>query len=65
VTALKGAKVLLLKLTKAGDVDTVSIPKEFNNRFGRLRAARTGPDGALYITTTNGTDDKLLRVTPR
>jgi len=65
VTALKGAKVILLTLTPAGDVASVAIPKEFNNRFGRLRAARTGPDGALYITTTNGTDDKLLRVTPR
>ncbi|HEY7598070.1 MAG TPA: PQQ-dependent sugar dehydrogenase [Actinophytocola sp.] len=65
ITALKGAKVLLLTLTEAGDVASVAIPKEFNNRFGRLRAARTGPDGALYITTTNGSDDKLLRVTPR
>lgn len=65
VTALKGAKVLLLTLNEAGDVASVSIPKEFNNRFGRLRAARSGPDGALYITTTNGSDDKLLRVTPR
>ena len=65
VTALKGAKVILLTLTKAGDVASVSIPKEFNNKFGRLRAARTGPDGALYITTTNGSDDKLLRVTPK
>jgi glucose/arabinose dehydrogenase len=54
-----------LTLTEAGDVASVAIPKEFNNRFGRLRAARTGPDGALYITTTNGSDDKLLRVTPR
>ncbi len=65
VTALKGAKVLLMTLTKDGDVASVAIPKEFDNRFGRLRAARTGPDGALFITTTNGTDDKLLRVTPR
>ncbi len=65
ITALKGAKVLLLTLTKAGDVASVAIPKEFNNKFGRLRAARSGPDGALYITTTNGSDDKLLRVTPQ
>jgi glucose/arabinose dehydrogenase len=64
ITALKGAKVILLTLTKAGDVASVAIPKEFDNRFGRLRAARSAPDGALYITTTNGTDDKLLRVTP-
>ncbi|HWM05595.1 MAG TPA: PQQ-dependent sugar dehydrogenase [Actinophytocola sp.] len=64
VTALKGAKVLVLTLTEQGDVASVAIPSEFNNRFGRLRAARSGPDGALYITTTNGSDDKLLRVTP-
>jgi glucose/arabinose dehydrogenase len=65
ITALKGAKLLLLTLTDAGDVASVSIPKEFNNKFGRLRAVRSGPDGALYITTTNGSDDKLLRVTPK
>lgn len=63
VTALKGAKVLLFKLDDAGKVQSVSIPKEFDDTFGRLRAARTGPDGALYITSSNGTDDKLLRIT--
>ncbi|MPZ64408.1 MAG: hypothetical protein GEU83_02380 [Pseudonocardiaceae bacterium] len=30
----------------------------------RLRAARSGPDGALYVTTSNGDDDKVLRVAP-
>jgi len=64
ITALKGAKVLLLTLDDDGAVRSVAIPKEFDNTFGRLRAARTGPDGALYLTTTNGNDDKLLRVTP-
>ena len=64
ITALKGEKVVLLSLTEQGDVTTVSVPKEFTDTFGRLRAARTGPDGALYLTTSNGTDDKLLRVTP-
>ncbi|WP_260190362.1 PQQ-dependent sugar dehydrogenase [Actinophytocola gossypii] len=64
VTALKGAKVILLTLAEAGDVDSVAIPPEIQDQFGRLRAARLGPDGNLYITTTNGQDDKLLRVTP-
>jgi glucose/arabinose dehydrogenase len=64
ITALKGEKVVLLSLTEQGDVTTVAVPKEFSDTFGRLRAARTGPDGALYLTTSNGTDDKLLRVTP-
>jgi glucose/arabinose dehydrogenase len=64
MTALKGAKLLLLRLDEAGAVTSVSIPGEFNDTFGRLRAARTGPDGALYVTTSNGDDDKLLRVSP-
>lgn len=32
--------------------------------FGRLRAAVQAPDGALYVTTSNGTDDRVLRVVP-
>jgi glucose/arabinose dehydrogenase len=64
ITALKGAKVIMLTLSEQGDVASVAVPKEFDSTFGRLRAARTGPDGALYITTSNGNDDKLLRVTP-
>ena len=64
ITALKGAKVIFLSLSEAGDVTTVAVPSEFDSTFGRLRAARTGPDGALYLTTSNGSDDKLLRVTP-
>jgi aldose sugar dehydrogenase len=64
VTALKGAKLLVLTLDQPGNVTSVGIPPEFNDKYGRLRAARTAPDGSLYITTTNGTNDKLLRVTP-
>ena len=65
VTALKGAKLLLLTLRPDGSLAKVSVPKETNGPYGRLRAARLGPDGALYVTTTNGDDDKLLRVAPR
>ncbi len=65
VTALKGAKLLVLQLADDGSVADVSIPEATNGPYGRLRAARLGPDGALYVTTTNGDDDKLLRITPR
>ena len=34
-----------------------------DDRFGRLRAVVMGPDGALYVSTTNGGDDRILRVT--
>ena len=65
VTALKGAKLLVLRLHEDGTLAEVSIPEETNGPYGRLRAARLGPDGALYVTTSNGDDDKLLRITPR
>ena len=65
VTALKGSKLLLLTLAADGSLAEVSVPEETDGPFGRLRAARLGPDGALYVTTTNGDDDQLLRVAPR
>ncbi len=64
ITALKGAKLIVLSLDKDGNVTNAAIPPEFADKYGRLRAARTAPDGALYLTTTNGSNDKLLRVTP-
>ena len=65
VTALKGAKLLVLQLDEDGALVDVTIPEATNGPYGRLRAARLGPDGALYVTTTNGEDDELLRITPR
>ena len=64
ITALKGAKLLVLTLEDDGSVAEVSVPEATNGPYGRLRAARLGPDGALYVTTTNGDDDRLLRITP-
>lgn len=63
-TALRGAKLMIFTLTEDGTVTSVAIPDEFHDTFGRLRAARTAPDGSLYVTTSNGDNDKLLRITP-
>ncbi|OZM73539.1 glucose dehydrogenase [Amycolatopsis antarctica] len=63
VVALKGQKMLLFSLDEAGAVVEVVLPPEFDDTYGRLRTARTGPDGALYVTTSEGDDDKLLRFT--
>lgn len=65
ITALKGSKLLVLTLADDGSVEEVAVPEETDGPFGRLRAARLGPEGALYVTTTNGDDDQLLRITPR
>lgn len=63
ITALKGAKLLLLRLD-GDEVTEVEIPEDLVDEYGRLRASRIGPDGALYVTTSNGEDDKILRITP-
>ncbi|MEB3366125.1 PQQ-dependent sugar dehydrogenase [Saccharopolyspora mangrovi] len=63
VPALKGSKLLLFSANPDGTLAPPTIPAELDDTRGRLRAARQGPDGALYVTTSNGTDDELLRIT--
>lgn len=64
VAALGGQKLLLMTIGADGAVSGVGIPAPLEGTYGRLRAARTTPDGALLVTTSNGTDDKVLRITP-
>jgi len=66
VSAQKGEKLLLMRPGTGADegrIVGVSVPPELDGDFGRLRGARLGPDGALYLTSDNGSDDVLLRVT--
>lgn len=52
--------------------DVTGQERLFDGRFGRLRTAAAGPDGHLYLTTSNrdgrgspaSPDDRLLRVVP-
>jgi glucose/arabinose dehydrogenase len=49
-----------------------SVAEHFKDEFGRIREAVVGPDGMLYITTSNNdgrgspsaNDDKIIRVNP-
>ena len=36
----------------------------FDGAYGRIRTVRQGPDGFLYLTTSNGSGDWVIRVTP-
>lgn len=63
VTALKASKLLLMRVGPDGKVTQVVVPKELDGTHGRLRAARLGPDGALYVTSSNGDADVLLKIT--
>ena len=57
--------LLALRLDADGAlVEQFRLP-ELEDVHGRLRTPQAGPDGVLYVTTDNGGDDELLRVTPR
>lgn len=53
--------------------EVTEVKEHFKNEFGRIREVALGPDGLLYITTSNldgrGTpasgDDKIIRINPR
>jgi glucose/arabinose dehydrogenase len=64
VAALRGQKLLLMTLGADGSVASVGVPGPLDDTFGRLRAVRTGPDGALFVSTSNGDDDRVLRIDP-
>ena len=36
----------------------------FNNAYGRIRTVLLAPDGTIYLTTSNGSGDRVVRITP-
>ncbi|WP_316839942.1 PQQ-dependent sugar dehydrogenase [Pedobacter gandavensis] len=59
--SLKGTKLTQLSLNTSGD--KITEAKDFLfNQFGRLRAICQSPEGRLYITTSNGGDDKIIEI---
>ena len=59
VACLKASQLRVLGLDAGGAVvdQTAALTDQ-----GRLRSVTQGPDGALYITTSNGSNDRVLRV---
>jgi glucose/arabinose dehydrogenase len=63
VTALKNRSLRLLFFTDDGEYRGQHVV--IGGDYGRLRAAAQGPDGSLYVTTSNGAGrDTILRVRP-
>jgi aldose sugar dehydrogenase len=62
VACLKASRLQVFSLDAAGNV--TSTVAALTNQFGRLRTPVQGPDGALYVTTSNGSNDRILRVAP-
>ncbi|MCH7730208.1 PQQ-dependent sugar dehydrogenase [Patescibacteria group bacterium] len=69
-TGLRGSTLYQAKIENE---NVTTLVKHFENQYGRLRAVRLGPDGYLYITTSNQDgrgpprqgDDKIIRINPR
>ena len=61
VSTLKDEDLRRFSVSETGEI--AHEETMFDNTFGRLRAAVIGPDGALYLSTANGSDDRIIRVT--
>jgi glucose/arabinose dehydrogenase len=70
VAVLRGKRLLRFRLQSDDRLGT--LPSLFEDRYGRLRDVVAGPDGALYLTTSNRDgratpapdDDRILKVEP-
>ena len=63
VATLRDSKLRLFEFTPDGAFVSQVILPELDGTFGRLRTPMLGPDGALYVTTSNGGGaDRILRV---
>lgn len=63
--ALKDSELLAFRFDAGGTLQSgPEVLPEFNGTYGRLRSVEQGPDGALYVSTSNGSNDRILRVTP-
>lgn len=62
VATLKGQSLLLMRAEPNGQLTLVR--RLYQGTFGRIRAVRLGPDGNLYVGTSNGSGDRIIRITP-
>ena len=64
VSSQQGEKLVFLKLSEDG-TESVDEADALVGTYGRLRSLTSfGNDGAFLLTTDNGSDDKVLLVTP-
>ncbi len=64
VGVLKDQRINIVTLNPDGGLAGVERLREADG-YGRIRSVQQGPDGALYFTTSNGSNDRIVKLTPR
>jgi glucose/arabinose dehydrogenase len=64
VAALAGERMLFIRFDHALEQIDVRTPAALRN-YGRLRSVTSLANGDLLVTTSNGADDRILRVSPK
>ncbi|WP_377644719.1 PQQ-dependent sugar dehydrogenase [Oryzobacter terrae] len=66
VAVLKDQGVTLMRTnpTIGASAVVATLPLPQAEGFGRVRTAQEGPDGALWLTTSNGSNDRIVRIAP-
>ena len=70
-TGLRGESIYEAKIADNGKI--TALVSHFRGAFGRLRAIQIGPDGFMYVSTSNtdgrgevrGNDDKIIKINPK
>ena len=63
VASLKNQSLRLFEFAANGTLMSEVVVPELDGAFGRLRTPMLGPDGALYVSTSNGGGvDRILRI---
>jgi glucose/arabinose dehydrogenase len=63
VSTLKESDVRRFGINEAG-TSLLNPGTHFDNAWGRIRASVLGPGGQLYLTTSDGSNDQVIRVRP-
>lgn len=63
VAALKGSRITFMSFSPAGKLLRTVAPAALR-QYGRLRSVTRTSSGDLLVTTANGIDDSVLRVSP-
>jgi aldose sugar dehydrogenase len=64
LAVLKNSELLQLKLNGNGD-RIESVKSYYKSTYGRLRDVCVAPDGKVYLITGNGSNDKIIAVSPQ